>query len=233
MNIFADYHTHTIFSHGKGSVEDNIKSAIEKGLSEIAITDHDSTHMLYGIRKLPEYFFEIERCRDKYSDKIKVITGIEANLMLLYNEKNIRSLKKYDFIILGFHKAVLYPDAKNSFHFYANQLSSSKKVIAENTQAYLNAIDAVKIDILTHPNYGITADWERIAQACVKTKTAIEINNNNINLSADDYNKLKKTGVKFAVSSDAHDPSDVGNFEAALKFIGETEITKEDIINAR
>ena len=32
MEILADYHTHTVYSHGKGSIEDNVKVAISKGV---------------------------------------------------------------------------------------------------------------------------------------------------------------------------------------------------------
>ena len=32
MEIFADYHTHTIHSHGKGTVLENVKRAGEIGL---------------------------------------------------------------------------------------------------------------------------------------------------------------------------------------------------------
>lgn len=29
MEILGDYHTHTVFSHGHGSIEDNVKAAIK------------------------------------------------------------------------------------------------------------------------------------------------------------------------------------------------------------
>ena len=35
MEILADYHTHTVYSHGKGSIEDNVKVAISKGIKKI------------------------------------------------------------------------------------------------------------------------------------------------------------------------------------------------------
>ena len=46
-----DYHTHTIFSHGIGTIEDNVKIAIEKGLSSIAISDHGPGHLTYGVKR--------------------------------------------------------------------------------------------------------------------------------------------------------------------------------------
>ena len=69
MNITVDYHTHTTYSHGKGSILDNALSAKERGLSEIAITDHGYGHHAFGIKqkKLPEMK---ENCK-----KAEEITG--------------------------------------------------------------------------------------------------------------------------------------------------------------
>ena len=47
MKILADYHTHTIFScgnnekrrHAKGTIEENVLAAIDKGLEVIPNTD--------------------------------------------------------------------------------------------------------------------------------------------------------------------------------------------------
>ena len=41
MKILADYHTHTIYSHGKGTIEDNVKVAISKGIETLGISDHE------------------------------------------------------------------------------------------------------------------------------------------------------------------------------------------------
>ena len=48
--MIFDYHTHTTFSHGKGSIEDNVKAAVAAGLSGIAITDHGPGHLTYGVK---------------------------------------------------------------------------------------------------------------------------------------------------------------------------------------
>lgn len=45
MIITADYHTHTNYSHGKGTPEENVLAAIEKGLRRIAISEHAGAHL--------------------------------------------------------------------------------------------------------------------------------------------------------------------------------------------
>ena len=61
--MIADYHTHTIFSHGKGTIEDNVDWAIKKGLKEIAISDHGPGHLTYGVKRhsIPVMREEIDR----------------------------------------------------------------------------------------------------------------------------------------------------------------------------
>ena len=51
MKILGDYHTHTIYSHGKGDIIDNAKAAEQLKIKTIAITDHGFGHKLYGVKK--------------------------------------------------------------------------------------------------------------------------------------------------------------------------------------
>ena len=43
--MIYDHHTHTVYSHGKGTIEDNVRVASEKGHSSIAITDQGPCHL--------------------------------------------------------------------------------------------------------------------------------------------------------------------------------------------
>ena len=80
--LLYDLHTHTTFSHGKGSIEDNVKVAIEKGLKAIAITDHGPGHLTYGIKReaIPIMRKQIDLLSKKYPE-IKIYLGVEANII--------------------------------------------------------------------------------------------------------------------------------------------------------
>ena len=84
MALVADYHTHTKYSrhnHGKGTIEENVRVAYEKGLRQIAITDHGFNQKMYGVRRIdiPKIKKEIEDATECYP--IEVLLGVEANLI--------------------------------------------------------------------------------------------------------------------------------------------------------
>ena len=83
FKIIADYHTHTTYSDGKGSIEDNVKSAIAKGLQEIGIADHGMGHLHHGLKrkKLKDIRSEVDELKDKYKGQIKIFLGVEANIL--------------------------------------------------------------------------------------------------------------------------------------------------------
>ena len=79
--MLYDYHTHTTYSHGTGSIADNVRAAHEKGLREIAITDHGAGNIAHGMgyAKLGKMRAEIAALRTQYPD-VKVRLGVEANI---------------------------------------------------------------------------------------------------------------------------------------------------------
>src|SRR5690554_1246203 len=101
-----DIHTHTTFSHGKGTIEDNIKAAISRGLSCIGISDHGPGHVLYGVKRkdLPSMKNEIEGLKLKYKD-IEILLGVEANIINPSGRLDVTSedIKNLDYVLAGYH----------------------------------------------------------------------------------------------------------------------------------
>ena len=74
-----DYHTHSTYSDGKGTMEESVKTAISKGLKGLAITDHGPGHLFYGVKRkeIPQMKEEIQRLREAYP-QIDIYFGVEA-----------------------------------------------------------------------------------------------------------------------------------------------------------
>lgn len=127
MRIFADYHTHTVYSHGKGTIEDNVKRAIEIGLEVIAITDHGPAHVFYGLRKrdFKKMREEIDKINEKYP-QIKVLMGVEANLISLEGDIDVPDeLMKYlDILLMGYHEGVMPKDFRSTLQLFGKNMAS-------------------------------------------------------------------------------------------------------------
>lgn len=113
MKEIIDCHTHCDFSHDSTApARDMIESALAKGLSYFAITDHcdKDCEVLPGyeyIRQidLPRRFEEITSLRDEYRGKIDVAVGIEYGWLAAADPLYIEINKQYetDIIINSVH----------------------------------------------------------------------------------------------------------------------------------
>lgn len=235
MRILGDYHTHTTYTHGTSTVEENIKQAEILGLREIAITEH--SYLGYNhIRKgdLQKIKQDIDAVKGKYN--VKVLWGIEANLMSRNGDIDIsdEELEKLDIVVLGYHKASKY-SFKELLHFsFPNMFRKkpTKKQIEVNTQAYINAMDKHRVSILAHLGYaGCRVDCVRLARECVKRGIYIELNGKRINFTREDIEGMVATGVKFIIDSDAHSMLAVGKNHRAFNLIEKYNIPLEQIAN--
>ncbi len=87
----VNFHTHSTFCDGKNSAEDMVIAAIEKGFDILGFSSHcihplnpefykpfdDIWHI--PTANIKSYTEEIHRLKDKYSDKIKIFLGFEAD----------------------------------------------------------------------------------------------------------------------------------------------------------
>lgn len=213
--ILGDYHTHTIYSHGSGSVDENVAAAAAAGLKEIAITDHGFSHMFYNIRKSDFKYFlqDVEEARIKYPE-IKIYSGVEANFVGDDGEVDLpdKARERLDIAVCGYHKTA----ARGFFGFFTWTLPrilpgrNSAKMLVKNTDAYIAAMDKYKIDIISHPCYGARIDLKAVGEVACELGVFLELNGKRINMTDDEILMLKEMGCTFICNSDAHSPSRVG-----------------------
>lgn len=109
--IFADCHVHSDFSSDSTApMEQMIEKGINEGLKWICFTDH----MDYDYPPVGEYSFlfdpeayirKINELKDRYKNKIEILTGIELGLQPHLSEKMTALLKSFsfDFVIGSSH----------------------------------------------------------------------------------------------------------------------------------
>lgn len=106
--LLTDYHIHTQFSGDSTMpMEEAVLQAMAMGLEEICFTEHID----YGIQEdwncdCDAYFRELERCRDKWGDKVKIRSGMEFGMQVHTVELFQETFDRYpfDFIILSCHE---------------------------------------------------------------------------------------------------------------------------------
>ena len=245
MKTIKDYHIHSKFSknnHAKSKLEDIVLEAIDKGLDEIAITNHGLSHPFYGIRKkhILQIKAEIEALNKKYP-QINILFGVEANIISLSGETDITKdiIDNCDIILCGFHKGVMYKSLKDFWNFIVlNKLAKGygfrrERQIQINTNAVVSALNNYKMDILTHPGDKIIVDIEKIAKAAEDNNVILEINNSHTHLNTEEIKKCKKYNVKFAINSDSHIKDTVGSYEIGLDRAIKAGLELERIVNLK
>ena len=241
MKLYADCHTHTIYSHGKGTIEDNVKSAIDSGLKLIVISDHGPGHMFFGVssQNLKKMKKEITELQKRYKE-IEIRLGVEANIIGCDGTLDVISddIKTVDMLLAGFHNGVRFKSFKDFLWLYVmNHLAKIFPPIREkcrivNTKAVINAIEKYNINFITHPGAKVDIDTELLAKAAAKCGTALEINASHGFLNADYVKIAMKEKVNFIINSDAHRPCNVGNFTKGIETAKKAKLPADRILNA-
>ncbi|MBO5926943.1 MAG: PHP domain-containing protein, partial [Clostridia bacterium] len=128
MYLTIDYHTHTKFSHGKGTIMENAISAKNAGLKGIAITDHGYAHHAFGIKQ--KKLLEMKNlCMEaEKATGVKVLLGVESNILGISGKTDMK-LADYDVMdvyLAGVHKFILYDKFKEWFSLYGANLLARK-----------------------------------------------------------------------------------------------------------
>ncbi len=105
----SNFHTHSTFCDGKQSLEENAIEAIDKGFDTLGFSSHaelpfsDDWHI--KVERFDEYKAEVERLQKKYSGKLNIRLGFEADFIPGITEPTLVTYGKYqpDFLIGSVH----------------------------------------------------------------------------------------------------------------------------------
>lgn len=240
MILSADYHTHTPYSHGKNTVLENARAAKALNLKQIAITDHGFNHLLFGLKRKSLADLRAECTEAEKLTGVKVLMGMESNLISIDGETDMREddLQYFDIYLCGLHEVLKYKKFSDMYNLMMKNYAAykfgkrpSQKIIDITTKAYINAIVNNPIDIITHINYKCYCNLEEVAKCCADYGTYIEINTKKRHVSAEELNIMASTGVKFVIDSDAHSADRVGDIKIAEELLKEAAIPLEQIEN--
>ena len=241
MKLFADFHTHTRYSHGSGNIRDNVLAAMKKDLTTIGISDHGPANLFIGtsLDNFKRMRDEIDILRREF-EGMEILLGCEANLMSLDGEIDIPDviLDELDYCMVGFHPLIWPLRLKDFGYLTLGNLLTRRigimrdKMMQRNTDALINAMRYHDIQIITHPGKRLPIDTAKLAASAVKYGSALEINSRHGYMTTSYVKKAKEQGAMFSIGSDAHRPEDVGNFSRGIKIAQSAGLLASDIINA-
>ena len=237
-----DWHTHTVYSHGKGTIEDNVKVAIEKNLTSIAITDHGPGHVGYGFRRreIAKMRAEIEALGRKYP-QIQIYMSVEANIINESGNLDVRpeEFELYDFVIAGYHFGTVGSNPLRSLALHGRNLLSAKRKVysaaltRKNTDLVIRSLRKNKVRVLTHPGDKGAVYLDEVAEARAETGTLMEISNRHRQLTVEEIRIASKYDVSFIIGSDAHVPEGVGTCEGAVRRVIEAGLDPTRVVNLK
>ena len=242
MEFFADWHTHSKYSDGRGTILENAEAAMARGLSELAITDHGPANIGTGVKSSETYFEiidEVTEVSERYPG-LTLKAGAEADIIGSDGSIDIppEVRDKLDILIVGLHPYVVPASLEAVWSVVGiNRMAGISRGARErarvsNTKALKEAVYRYDVDFISHPDLKMPVDVRELSAACAACDTAIEIN------TGHHYDKevlvraAVKTGVNFVVCSDAHFPASVGKLQEGAAVLEKYGVPGERVLNA-
>jgi DNA polymerase (family X) len=218
-------HIHTTWSDGLHSLREMCAYARDLGYQYIGITDHSqSAFYANGLKpdRVKAQMDEIDALNAEMAP-FRIFKGIESDILndgsLDYEDA---LLEKFDFVIASVH---------------SNLRMSREKA----TERVVRAIENPATTILGHPTgrlllsrEGYPLDWDQVFEACVRHKTAIELNANPWRLDIDWtlIPRALQLGIPISINPDAHSKEGIHDTRYGVMVARKGGLTAQGCWNA-
>ena len=222
--IRGDLQMHSDASDGKVSIAAMVESAQALGYAYIAITDHSKRLSMSGL--------DPEELRAQW----KEVDRLNARL------RGFRVLKSFEMDILESGRLDLPDDVLAEADYVVATIHYGlKQKERQITDRLLGAIAHPLVDAIGHPTGRIVntrpsyaLDFDTVAKAAAASGTLLEINGSErLDLPDTLAAAAKAHGVRFVLSTDAHDQRELGNMRFAVSVARRAGLEAADVANTR
>ena len=235
---FSNLHTHTIFSDGKGSLRDNIESAINKGMTSLGFSDHSftacDTSFCMKLSDYKNYRKAISDLKVEYAEKLPIFLGIEKDY---YSEIDS---SEFEYVLASVHyivdKGVCYPldhspaQQEECFAevFNGNKLDFAKRYYEMVTEQVIKCkpdvvghFDVInKFSLMPEDDEKYREIAKESAREILKTCPVFELNTGGIARgwrktpypSSYVLDLIRELGGEIVINSDSHSPENLDFF---------------------
>jgi DNA polymerase (family X) len=217
-DLRGDLHCHSTWSSdGKNTIEEMAGTAIERGYSYLAITDH-SHYLREG--RLDAQTKEIDALNERLAP-FRIVKGIEVNIRA-NGELDVPDevLAERQWVIASLHTAF--------------DKSPTERVLAAMENPHVDCIGHLTARKITRrPPADVAV--ERVIEKALETKTFLEINSQPDRLDLRDVHAraAAEAGLKLAVTSDGHSVGALAYPELGIAQARRAWMTKEQVLNTR
>jgi histidinol-phosphatase (PHP family) len=234
MRLPGDYHVHTTFSDGEGTVAECVARAAALGLAEIGIADHGAPVAPAGwddeclsAGRLGEYVAAVRREAERQTD-ITVLIGLEAEYIAGEEEQlaSFLAAAPLDYVVCGIHVV-------DGFEFDDPALRDDPRwddpdaLYRAYYRTVCGAAESGPFDVIAHldyiglwghrPSAAIAPEIEAALDAIAASGAAIELNTDRVSDPAGVMypppgllHRACGRGIPLVISSDAHAAEHVG-----------------------
>ena len=223
-DIRCDVHMHTRASDGHHSIEEMARAASEAGYTHLAITDHSKAlAMANGLNetRLLAQIAEVRETSEKFED-LTILSGCEVDI-LSDGRMDIDDevLAQLDVVIASVHSHMNMEEP-------------------EMTDRLLRMLENPHVKIMGHPTGRLLLrrdpypyDFKRIAQEAARRGVHMEINASpaRLDLGAPLIRLAKSMGIRFVISTDAHDTRHLSNMKYGVATARRGWLEASDVLN--
>lgn len=222
-DVKGDFHMHTNWSDGIGSLEQMVETAYRMGHKYVVIGDHSlSSKVAKGLdmERYKQQWKEIDRLREKYEPLgFYILKGCEVDILPDGSlDLPDEFLAEFDFVVASIHT----------------------RFSQDNTYRILKAIENPYVNLIGHPTgksygtrEGYPLDMDRVIELAKETGTALELNTFRADLSPENVRKCMQKGVFIAIVTDAHAPTHLRYIELGVGLARRGWAIPEFVLNTK